>query len=252
MASSGTSKTHAPNAELLLFNESMPMADLDGRAGFRSECPPDKKVKVDDLFRFKRRAGDYSVSIVALLLALFFLFFFFTETGWQSRKLPDGIAGYLAHQMGLVELEGRVTRFGRILKQSWVIPMLCLLLLIPAAAWNCWNARAVHRWRQRFLLPTNARYEWSQYVAALEYAAYFIVYTLAVPVLGYLLSTMILGTFLTYRLGYRSGRWILISMATSFVIVLIFRSGLQIKTPLNIWAYDQLPTALRAFMLTYF
>jgi hypothetical protein len=252
MSSLGTSKSTSLNAELLLFNESMPLDDLNASSGFRSECPPDKKVKVDDLFRFKRRVGDYSASIVALLLALFFLVFFFTQTGWQSRKLPDELTSYLAHQVGWLELEGRVTRFGQILKQSWVIPMLCLLLLVPAAAWNCWNARTVHRWRQRFLLPTNARYEWSRYVAALEYAAYFIVYTMAVPILGYLLSTMIFGTFLTYRLGYRSLKWISISMATSFVIVLIFRSGLQIKTPLNIWAYDQLPTTLRAFMLTYF
>ena len=240
------------NDDLLLFEEAMPVSDLLSPAGFRSECIPDKKIKVDDLFRFKRGMGDFQVSTVVLLIALFFLFFFFTQTGWQDRKLPDNVGSYVAHQIGLIELEGRVTRFGRILKQSWVIPLLCLLLLVPTAIFNFRDSLKVHRWRKRFLLPTSSSHEFSQYLAALEFVAYFIIYTLAVPILGYLLSTLLLGTFLTYRLGYRSTTWILRSVATSFAIVLVFRSLLQIKTPAGIWLYDQLPSAIRAFMLTYF
>lgn len=236
----------------MLFEESMPVADLQAESGFRSECVPDKKIKVDDLFEFKRRVGDYHVSMVALLIAVFFFIFFFSQTGWQDRKIPDNFGAYLAHQAGFIELEGRVSRFGRILKQSWVIPMLCLLLLVPTAIFNFRNSRNVHRWRQRFLLPTKASYEVSQYLAALEFVVYFILYTLAVPVLGYLFSTVILGSFLTYRLGYRSVTWILRSLITSLAIVLVFRTFLQIKTPGSIWVYDQLPTAWRAFMLTYF
>lgn len=240
------------SSDLYLFDEASPVDDLTSDAGFRSECKPDKKLKVDDLFRFRRRRGDYHVSLVAMLVALFFLVFFFTQTGWENRKLPDNVGSYLAHQVGLIELEGRVGRFGRILKQSWVIPMLCLLLLVPAAIWNFRSSRKVHLWRQRFLQPTSARYEASQYLAALEFVAYFIGYTLLVPVLGYLMSTVLLGMYLTYRLGYRSGIWVLRSLATSLAIVLVFRTFLQIKTPASIWLYDQLPQAWRAFMLTYF
>ena len=239
-------------ADLLMFEEAMPLDDLRCETGFKSECTPDKKVKVDDLFRFRRGMGDLQVSLVTMLAALLFLVFFFTQTGWQGRKLPDDLGAYLAHQAGLVELEGRVTRFGRILKQSWVIPMLCLLLLVPTAIFNFCDSLKVHRWRKRFLLPTSSRHEFSKYLAALEFVAYFIAYTLLVPVLGYLLSTLILGTTLTFRLGYRSPVWIMRSLATSFVIVLVFRSLLQIKTPAGIWLYDQLPIAIRAFMLTYF
>ncbi len=235
-----------------MFEEAMPLEDLVSDKGFRSECIPDKKIKVDDLFRFRRGMGDFQVSLVMMLIALFFLVFFFTQTGWQGRKLPDDMGAYLAHQAGLTELEGRVTRFGRILKQSWVIPMICLLLLVPTAVFNFRESLKVHRWRKRFLQPTSSGHEFSQYLAALEFVAYFIAYTLVVPVLGYLLSTVILGTFLTWRLGYRSRTWVLRSVATSFAIVLVFRSFLQIKTPAGIWLYDQLPTALRAFMLTYF
>lgn len=235
-----------------MFDEAMPLEDLRSEKGFRSECIPDKKIKVDDLFRFRRGMGDFQVSLVAMLIALFFLVFFFSQTGWQGRKLPDNFGTYLAHQTGLIELEGRVPRFGRILKQSWVIPMLCLLLLVPTAIFNFRDSLKVHRWRKRFLLPTSSRHEFSQYLAALEFVVYFILYTMLVPVLGYLLSTVLLGTFLTYRLGYRSSVWILRSVATSFAIVLVFRSFLQIKTPAGIWLYDQLPVAMRAFMLTYF
>lgn len=239
-------------ADLFLFEEAMPLADLQADAGFKSECKPDKKIKVDDLFRFRRGLGDYRVSLLAMLIALFFLLFFFTQTGWQDRKLPDNLGAYLGHQFGLIELEGRVTRFGRILKQSWIIPMLCLVLLVPTTIWNFRESRKVHLFRQRFQQPTNAQYEFVKYFAALEYVVYFIVYTVSVPILGYLLSTVILGTFLTYRLGYRSVIWILRSLATSIVIVLVFRTMLQIKTPASIWLYDQLPSTIRAFMLTYF
>ena len=72
------------NADLLLFDESMPVVDLQTAAGFRSECVPDKKVKVEDLFRFKRRVCDYHVSLAALLIAIFFLVFFWSSSEGQT------------------------------------------------------------------------------------------------------------------------------------------------------------------------
>jgi len=240
------------NSDLLLFDEALPQEDINSAAGIKSECPPDKKVKVENLFKFKRRSGDLQVSIVVCLIALFFLAAFWTQAGWQDRKLPDQLGSYVAHQLGIVEMEGRVTRFGRILKQSWVAPMLCLLILVPAALWNLRASFKVHRWRRRFMLPTSARFELAKYAAALEFVLYFIGYVLLVPVLGYLISTLITGTYLTWRLGYRSITWLLRGLLCSFITVVVFRTFLQIKTPVSIWLYDQLPTAIRAFMLTYF
>lgn len=235
--------------ELYLFEDSSPH---EAESGFKSECPPDKKVKVEDLFKFSRKRGDFQVSIVAASLALFFLAFFWTNTGWDTRDLPDNLGTYIAYQFGLADIEGRVTRLGRIVKQSWVAPMLCLLVLVPAALWNLRASWRETAWRKRFLLPTSAYFEMTKYVAALEYVAYFIGYTLIVPILGYLVSTLILGTFLTWRLGYRSPRWMMTGFLASVAVVIAFRTFLQIKTPLNIWLYDQLPDASRAFMLTYF
>jgi len=235
--------------DLYLFEDGLP---LSAEKDFQSECSPDKKVKVEDLFKFSRTRGDFQVSIVAAAIAVFFFAFFWTQTGWETRKLPDEFGTYIAYQFGLADIEGRVTRLGRILKQSWVAPMLCLLVFVPAALLNLRASWKETAWRKRFLLPTSAYFELTKYVAALEYVAYFIGYTLIVPILGYLVSTLILGTFLTWRLGYRSARWIGIGFLTSCAIVIAFRTVLQIKTPGNIWLYNQLPDAARAFMLTYF
>jgi len=238
--------------DLLLFDEQVPSEVIDSKKLFRSECPPDKKIKVQDLFEFTRGRGDFHASIAAALAALFFLLFFWSETGWQNRKLPDNLSQYAGFQFGLTDYEGRKARLGTILKQSWVAPMLCLALLVPAAIWNLRASIQVRRWRQRFLLPIEAGYETAKYLAALEFVAYFILYTISIPILGYLLSTLILGVFLTWRLGYRTTKWLLTGLLSSFVIVVVFRTLLQIKTPSVVWLYDQLPSALRVFMLTYF
>lgn len=238
--------------DLFLFEEQMPIDSVDAALRFKSECPPDRQFKSENMFRFRRGRGDFHASVFAAFIALVFLAFFSTETGWQDRKLPDNLGNYVGYQFGLVEIEGRAKRLGSILKQSWVVPFLCLLILIPASIINLRASWKIRRWRQRFLLPTDAGYETSKYLAALEYLAYFILYTLSVPVLGYLISTIVMGVFLTWRLGYRTVKWLSTGLLSSFAIVVVFRSFLQIKTPVSIWLYDQLPAAARAFMLTYF
>lgn len=246
-----TKNNGADSLELYLFKEQCPPSEHI-KSSFRSECPPDKKVKLDNLFEFRRKRGDFVFSVIFLVVALFFLGSFFTETGWHNRKLPSNFSSYILHQLGIIELEGKVVRFGRILKQSWVGPLLCLIILIPAAFWNVRSSLKVHRYRKRFLLPTEINYELEKYLAALEYVAYFILYTVIVPIFGYLLSTIFLGTFLTWRLGYRTHRWLFTGFLSSLMIVFVFRSFLQIKTPVNIWLYDFFPVATRGFMLTYF
>ena len=239
------------NTTLYLFDEQIPTF-VASQVSFKSDCPPDRKIKLDDLFEFKRKRGDFLFSAIVLVVAFFFLISFFTETGWQGKKLPNDFGTYMLHQFGFVETEEKMVRFGRILKQSWVGPLLCLMVLVPAAIWNFKTSFQVHHYRKRFLLPTSIRYELEKYIAAIEYVAYFVLYTVSVPILGYLISTLLLGSFLTWRLGYRTARWLFIGLLSSLVIVFVFRSFLQIKTPINIWLYDFLPSATRGFMLTYF
>lgn len=219
---------------------------------FNSICPEDKKFKIEDLLAFKRGRGDLIFSALMLMVALFFLVMFWSETGWDKRKLPDDFGTYLLRQLGLFEGDGRLERFGKILKQSWVAPVMCLLVLVPAAAWNLRQSWRVHNWRNRFKQPNSMQYEATVWLRALEFVAWFIAYTLAVPTLGYLVSTLLLGTLLPWRMGYRGKRWFLTCLTISFIIVLVFRTGLQIKTPINVWLYSLLPTRAEGFMQTWF
>lgn len=220
--------------------------------GFASNCPPAKRINVEDVNDFRRGRGDLIFSLFMAGLALFFFVFFFTQTGWEDRKLPDNLARYWTDQFGVTEPEGRLSRLGRILKQSWIAPLICLLILVPAALWNLRSAWRAQVWRMRFKQPVGVAYELMQWLRALEYVAWFIAYTALVPVLGYLVATLLLGTALPWRLGYRGMRWMGICLAASFAIVLVFRSGLQIRTPVNIWLYDQLPQGLETFMQVWF
>ena len=219
---------------------------------FRSDCPQAKRVQLQDMMAFRRRQGDPILSGVLAVLALLALATFFTATGWDRRDLPDDGWTYLARQFGIIEGEGRLARFGRILKQSWVGPALCLVVLLPAALWNLRASLRTHGRRARFGLPTAPAHELSVWLRALEFVGWFLLYTMLVPILGYLVATVLLGTALPWRLGYRGPRWLAVNAATAFAIVLVFRSGLQIRTPINIPLYALLPREWEAFMQTWF
>lgn len=219
---------------------------------FASHCPPARRINVEDVNDFRRGRGDLAFSLFMFGLALFFVVFFFTQTGWEDRKLPANMARYWMDQFGVTTPEGRTARLGRILKQSWIAPLICLCVLVPAAVWNLYGAWRAQVWRTRFRQPDATAQELLLWLRALEYVAWFVAYTLLVPVLGYLFATLLLGTALPWRLGYRGARWMGICIAVSLAIVLIFRTGLQIRTPVNIWLYDQFPQGLETFMQVWF
>ncbi|MEL7098350.1 MAG: tripartite tricarboxylate transporter TctB family protein [Pseudomonadota bacterium] len=218
---------------------------------FDARAPQTAQVAILDVHAFRRRQGDLLFSLLIAGIAAFFAWAFFGYTGWDDRRLPEPIGLYVLDQIGLAEFEGRA-RLGRILKQGWVAPAICLVILLPAALLNIIEAWRTYRWRVRFKQPSSAYHEVILWLRALEFVGWFIAYTALVPILGYLLSTLLLGTLLPLRLGYRSWRWLGICLLTSMAIVLLFRSGLQIRTPVNIWLYDQLPQDARNFMLRWF
>ena len=96
------------------------------------------------------------------------------------------------------------------------------------------------------------KYELEMWVRSFEFIAYFLIYTFVIGYIGYLFATLLFAVCLTYRLGYRSRRWIAVSASSAFAIVLLFRTILQIKTPVNIWLYNQLPVSIESFMKVYF
>jgi len=200
---------------------------------FKSRISKERKFKVENLFEFKRITGDLTLSIIFLLFVVFLLIYFNSESGWSARDLNQ-------------------KRVGKILKQQWVGPLMCMVILLPATILNILEAFKAYKKSKRLLLPNKIMYEMTQWIRSLEFILYFLVYTFSITVLGYLISTLIFAVFLTYRLGYRTKKWIFISLFSSFIVVLIFRTILQIKTPVNIWLYKFLPENLEVFMKIYF
>ena len=200
---------------------------------FKSRISKERKFKVENLFEFKRITGDLTLSIIFLLFVVFLLIYFNSESGWSARDLNQ-------------------KRVGKILKQQWVGPLMCMVILLPATILNILEAFKAYKKSKRLLLPNKIMYEMTQWIRSLEFILYFLVYTFSITVLGYLISTLIFAVFLTYRLGYRTKKWIFISLFSSFIVVLIFRTILQIKTPVNIWLYQYLPENIEIFMKIYF
>lgn len=90
-----------------------------------------------------------------------------------------------------------------------------------------------------------------KWICTLEYAAWFIAYASAVPYAGYLLTTVVFAVALTFRAGYRRAFTLISAGISAVVIVLLFKTVLQVNLPSGL-IYQSLPDGLRQIMLTYF
>lgn len=89
-------------------------------------------------------------------------------------------------------------------------------------------------------------------IKSLEYAIWFLAYVLLVPKLGYLPSTLLFCMILTLRLGYRGRRWMLAAAVFAVVVVVLFKSVLQVRIPAG-QVYDLLPASpIRTFIMSHF
>lgn len=112
---------------------------------------------------------------------------------------------------------------------------------------------AVLNWLSAAVSPKIAG-RWGEVVfwlRSLEFAAWFMAYVFIVPLLGYLLATMVFAVILSLRAGYRTPKMIGIAVVSAVSIVVIFKAFLQVKVPGG-QIYEYLPDFMRAFMLTYF
>jgi len=90
-------------------------------------------------------------------------------------------------------------------------------------------------------------FDWAR---ALEYVVWFMAYVFAVPVTGYLPTTVVFCAALTWRLGYRSARMIGAGVLVGIATVVVFKSLLSVRIPGGA-VYDLLPEATRNFMILY-
>jgi len=177
-----------------------------------------KAKTLQDLFQRYRRPGDLVFSLVFLGFSLFLLATLGSQTTWSSSK-------------GVME-QPAFWPYVSVLSMV-VFSVLHLLsgLMSPALA---------GRWR-----------EVGFWLRAFEFVGWFMLYVLAVPRAGYLLSTIAFCVLLSLRLGYRSPRLLLSAAAFAVAVVIVFKTLLQVKVPGG-QIYELLPTAARSFMLTYF
>lgn len=170
------------------------------------------------LFRRHRRPGDIVFAWFALLGSLFLLSQLFAETAYQ----PGGKLFAQPRFWPAVSLGGMC--------------LFAALHLIGSAL----SERIAGRWGEVWL-----------WLSSLEYAGWFIGYALVVPYVGYLPSTLALAGALALRVGYRSRAAIGGALISVLVIVVLFKTLLQVKLPAG-QIYEGLPDGLRQIMLTYF
>lgn len=173
---------------------------------------------LQDMFKRYRRPGDLVFAVVFLAFSLALLSQLGEQTVWKKGT--------------------------RLFAQPSFWPAVSLISMTVFAAFH-WLGSAVS-------LRIDGR--WSEvwfWVQSLEYVAWFLAYVTLVPLLGYLLATILFATAMALRLGYRGTGWMVASVGAAVVIVLIFKTFLQVKVPGGL-IYEYLPAALRSFMLTNF
>lgn len=170
------------------------------------------------LFKRYRRPGDIVFASVFLIL---------------SAVLLSQLIAQTAYKPG-----------GKLFAQPRFWPAVSLGLMTAFALFHLLGSalseRIDGRWREVLL-----------WASSLEYAGWFVLYALVVPYAGYLPSTIAFALLLTWRAGYRSAAALSSAALSAVVIVVLFKSLLQVKVPSG-RVYEVLPDGLRQIMLTYF
>lgn len=173
---------------------------------------------LQNLFKRYRRPGDIVFAWFAFLVSVFLLSQIMDQTAWKAgNKLFAQPRFWPAVSLGGMAIFAGFHLLG-----------------------SACSERIHGRWKEVWL-----------WVCALEYAVWFIAYASAVPYSGYLLTTIVFAIALTFRAGYRSPRIIISAALAAVVIVVLFKTLLQVNLPSGL-IYEYLPDGLRQIMLTYF
>ena len=170
------------------------------------------------LFKRYRRPGDIVFAWIALIFSLFLLSQILDQTAWRSG--------------------------GKLFAQPRFWPAISLVGMALFASLHligsALSERIEGRWREVWL-----------WVCAFEYAAWFEAYAMVVPYAGYLPATVLFAIALVWRAGYKSSGALASAALCAVVIVVLFKSFLQVKLPGG-RIYEALPDGVRQIMLTYF
>lgn len=169
------------------------------------------------LFKRYRRPGDIVFAIVFLAISLFLLLQLNSQTEFKSG--------------------------GKLFAQPRFWPAVSLFAMTVFAALHLLGSALSERIHGRWK-------EVGLWLSSIEYAAWFVIYALVVPYAGYLPTTIAFALLLILRAGYRSRTALWGAAISAVVIVVLFKSLLQVKLPAG-QVYNALPDGLRQYMLTY-
>lgn len=171
-----------------------------------------------ELFKRDRRPGDLVFAVVFLLFSLYLLSQLGEQTHWLKRS--------------------------RLFAQPAFWPAVSLIGMSVFAVLHFTGSVCSPRILGRLR-------EVGFWLRSVEYVVWFLVYVYLVPIIGYLLATLVFMPALMLRAGYRDKRMILASILTAFLIVVLFKSFLAVKIPGGA-IYEYLPDSIRSFMLINF
>ncbi|MEM6941996.1 MAG: tripartite tricarboxylate transporter TctB family protein [Pseudomonadota bacterium] len=177
-----------------------------------------KAKTLQDLFKRYRRPGDLFYSVICLVVSIFLLLSLPSQTTWASGTKLFAQPAFWPYAA------------------VFAMVLFSTLHLISALFSEKIDGRAQ---------------EIGFWLRSIEYAGWFMIYVIAVPQLGYLPTTVIFAMLLAFRLGYRGIKFIGSAALFGVLVVVVFKSLLQVKVPGGA-VYEYLPGALRSLFLTYF
>lgn len=136
--------------------------------------------------------------------------------------------------------------------QPALMPSLSLALIaIPAAMLLGQHRLKRHQQPELHPSPENLRAELFQWLRPLEFFGYYVLYIWLLGLVGYFLSSFMFITGLSWRIGLRAPKWMLISFLTALGLIALFRWGLQVWVPAAA-LYDLFPKEARIFLIRNF
>lgn len=112
---------------------------------------------------------------------------------------------------------------------------------------------AALQWAFRFkVLRTPGRWrEALVWIRSLEYIGWYFLYVWSIPIIGYLLATVVFCIGLTLRAGYRRAVAVWSAFGFALFVVLFFKTAMNVKIPGGA-LYELAPESIRYFLLRFF
>lgn len=164
-----------------------------------------------------RRPGEILFATLTMAIALVLLAAIFWQTTWLDGK--------------------------RLAAQPRFWPALSLIGVVIFGGMNAFSRLRVTRTPGRWA-------EAVVWIRSLEFIGWYLLYVWAIPIIGYLLATILFCAVLSLRLGYR-GKEIGYAALFGLGVVLFFKTAMNVKLPGGA-LYEYAPEGLRYILLRYF